>query len=576
MFKKDSDAHCRFCGASLAPEEVYRLEVPFFERTYELCRPCRDAWESGCRSLNRFEPRFRPVQADGTDHRGAPAYRWPRPLADDALFLLRAIVAELPPAVGEIADAQKALLAREPKKAFALSQATLEKGGELELALGLAAGVLLGQELGPLDQLSRLVDRRSRSERTPLLLGVYAHAVAGKERGHLEVARTAYLLHLSYTIKDELDGRIASLHVLASLDLNDEDGAGAKLRQYRRQADTTPAARDPRIPLLQAKLYLSEDNLAAADGALETALAWSKAAPTKWADLEALVWFDTYVRAIDSERWEVAKDALKSYCKLRPDDRCALHDLGHAFMKCAADPIAREVLASYHAHDPKDKEGVLLYATCLARLDDTRAAWTLLRDDLESESDDDLVTTEAKKLGAERRHLAALVAEREGHSDRALELMASAYALAPEDDEARENFVTLLLGEVRRRVDDLTPETLSELAELLSAHTKLLEAEYGSVGLAILRGFVSREIRDDFKTAPSFGMDRFEKLRFGDADLTSLQAYELIAQRKLGDAVRKDRQAQQGGGRAIPMELVLRFLDKVRRWPEETRKSLAG
>ena len=32
MLGKDRQASCRLCGVSLAPEEVYRLEVAFFER----------------------------------------------------------------------------------------------------------------------------------------------------------------------------------------------------------------------------------------------------------------------------------------------------------------------------------------------------------------------------------------------------------------------------------------------------------------------------------------------------------------------------------------------------------------
>lgn len=87
---------------------------------------------------------------------------------------------------------------------------------------------------------------------------------------------------------------------------------------------------------------------------------------------------------------------------------------------------------------------------------------------------------------------------------------------------------------------------------------------------------MTREIQEDFKTAPSFGMDRFSKLRFGDADLTTLQAYELLAQRRLGEAVRKDRQAQLAGGRPIPIDLVFRFLDRVKHWPPEARKQLGG
>jgi len=304
------------------------------------------------------------------------------------------------------------------------------------------------------------------------------------------------------------------------------------------------------------------------DDALKVAIAWAKARPA-WAEVEALAWFDAYVRAVDAERWESARDALKAFCKLRPDDRRALYDLGHTFMKCALDPVAREVLASYHENDPRDEEGALLYATCLMRLGETQAAWTLLRDELEAGDS----PGKKKELQAELEHLAALAAHAEGHTERALELLQASYE-REKDDHTRENLVTLVLLEARKRIDALEPEGLPDLAALLGAHANALEDEYGQVALAVLRAFVAREIRDDFRTAPSFGIDLFEKLHFGDADLTTLQAYELLAQRKLGDAVRKDRQAQLAGGRPIPIDILLRFLDKVRRWPREQRSSL--
>jgi hypothetical protein len=583
VFAQAREEHCRFCGASLAPEETYKLDVPFLERSYEVCRPCRDAWTSGGRSIVPFEPRFR---ADTTE-------RWPSPLADDALSVLRLVARDVPAGSEETARALEALLARDAGARSALALGW-DKGGELELALALAAAVQgtrgEASELAPLEVVSRAVDKRGTSERTGLLFGIYAHATSGVAlagvelaapksalaRAHLEAARSAYLLHLSYSLKDEVDGRIAALHALASLELGDQDGASAKLRTYRRQADATPAARDPRIPLLQALVFGLEGNLAAVDDALKVALAWARAVPARWGEVEALVLFDQYVRAAASGRWEAAKDALKAFCKLRPDDPRALYDLGHTFMKCALDPIAREVLASSHERDPRDKDGTLLYATCLSRLGESAAAWRLLRDDLEGESPDDLVTPGEKKLGAERRHLAGLVAREEGDLARGLDLLAQAYALDREDDHLRANLVTLALEAVSARLGELEPEGLNDLSALLAPHAAALQAEYGTVALVVLRGFVAREIQDDFKTAPSFGIDRFQKLRFGDADLTTLQAYELLAQRRLGEAVRKDRQAQLAGGRPIPMDLLFRLLDKIRHFPPEIRKQLGG
>lgn len=582
MFAPTSESHCRFCGASLAPEEVYALEVPFFERSYEVCKGCRDAWQNGSRALVPFEPHFR----------GDRVYRWPRPLPEDAAILLEEIAA------GVRSEALLALEARDARRALSLVEGRIETS-EVDLAIALAAGALLGEEVGELERLSRLADR-GKNERIPLLFGVYAHAVSGNAitgekleppkttsaRAHLEAARSAYLFYLSYSLKSELDGRIAALHALVTLELGDHEGAASKLRQYRRQADAAASARDPRIPLLQALVQLLEGNFAATDDALRVAVGWGKADP-KWAEVEALAWFDTYVRAVAGERWDAARDALKAFCKLRPDDRRALYDLGHTFMKCALDPIAREVLASYHARDPKDGEGVLLYAACLMRLGESGAAWTLLKDNLDAPVrlpvevagggvDPGSVASALGpgiQLAAEMRHLAGLAAHAEGHEELALELLQASFELEPED-HARGNLVTLVLLEAGGIVDELEPEGLEKLFELFSRHREAFLREYGNVALAILRAFIAREVREDFKTAPSFGIDLFEKLHFGDADVTTLQAYELLAQRKLGDAVRRDRQAQLAGGRPIPIELLLRFLDRTRRWPREARAPL--
>jgi tetratricopeptide (TPR) repeat protein len=557
---------CRFCGASLNPEEVHRLPVPLFDRTYDVCVACRDAWRNGGRELVPFEPGFR---AD----RG---YRWIGPIAEDAFTLLRKIAAE----AGDAALVAP-VLEGDARKALPRLVETMRES-ELALAGALAAAIVVGDEVGPLEEISRLVDKVARTEATPLLFGVYAHARAGPppvgaklpkkpesaaRRAHLEAARGAYLLHLPFALRDELDARIASLHVLASLELGNADDAEAKLRQYRRNADAKPSARDPRLPLLHAFLQLATGNLAAVDEALKTGLAWAQASPepSRWAEVEAVLWFDTYVRAVDSGRWEPARDAMKRYSRLRPSDRRALYDLAHTFMKTSLDPVAREVLASYHAFDPRDEDGLLLYATCLSRLGETHAAWVLLRDDLDTERDEE-------KLGGERRHLAALSAHAEGDDDRAIELLAEAHALSP-DDRTRENLVFLIQEELAQRVERLTTETWNEeIVAFLRRHGDVLKKEIGQAGLAFMQGFVAREVRDGFKAAHSFGPDLFEKLRFSDAEMTTLQAYGLLAQRKLGDAVRKDREAQGSGGRPIPFALLLAFLDKIRSWPESDRE----
>ena len=78
-------------------------------------------------------------------------------------------------------------------------------------------------------------------------------------------------------------------------------------------------------------------------------------------------------------------------------------DAAQAKERGLSDDVAREVLASLHAREPRNEDALLLHATCLSRLGETRTAWQLLRDDLETDR-------EKEQLGAERRHLAGLCA----------------------------------------------------------------------------------------------------------------------------------------------------------------------
>ncbi|HZU99091.1 MAG TPA: hypothetical protein VFF73_20460 [Planctomycetota bacterium] len=555
MLSPTSTSFCRLCGATLDPEATFRLEVGLFERNYEVCRPCRDDWNAGGRAVLEFEPAFR----------GDRTYKWVGPTPEDARALLERIGKELgAPIDGSLASARKAIEG---------------KPTEAELVAGLAAAISAHEELAPHATLERLVDRHAKIDLTPVLLGLHAHAAAGStltgpriekpanagRKALLEAARSAYLLYSSFTLRDGLDGRIAALAAHVSLELGDSAGAEEKLRAARRQMDAKADLRDARVPLYQALLALRTGNLKAADDALAAGVAWAQGSSAVLAVLD----FDTYVRAVEGGRFDAARDALKAYCRLRPDDTRALYALAHVFMKCSLDPVAREVLASLHAREPRDEDALLLYATCLSRLDETRAAWQLLRDDLETDRDEE-------KLGAERRHLAGLCAHAEGHDDRALELLAEAWALGPKDDRVRANLVTLVLERVVEMIGSLTPESFPELARFVATHGKALEGEIGAVPLTLFRVFLEREIAGGFEAVPDFGPDLFPQLRFSNAHGTLLQALSALGQRKLGDAARKEREARAAGAAPAPLFLLLAFLERVKAWDPVERRDVLG
>src|SRR5579872_2309876 len=125
MLSPTSTSFCRLCGATLDPEATFRLEVGLFERNYEVCRPCRDDWNTGGRALLSFEPAFR----------GDRTYRWVGPIPEDARALVERIGKELgAPIEGSLVTARK----------------TIEgKPTEADLAAGLAAAVVAGEELAP-------------------------------------------------------------------------------------------------------------------------------------------------------------------------------------------------------------------------------------------------------------------------------------------------------------------------------------------------------------------------------------------------------------------------------------------
>jgi hypothetical protein len=558
-----SQASCRLCGRALVPEETYKVVVPFLDRSFETCRDCRDDWNAGGRALLPFEPAFR----------GDRTHRWAGPIASDARVLLARALEELG------APAGTATLAT-IREAIAAGTVT-----ELDLARGLALAIDTREELAPIETLERTVDRKARTESVPLLFGFYAHALAGppltgtaaprvtpEKKKLLEVARSAYLQFLPFTLKTELDGRIAALHATVSLELGDSATAEQKLLAFRTQAQArAPEARDPRLPFQQALVFLRAGHVAAVDEAFATSVAWCRAAkdPSAWTEIEALCLRASYVRAVENGRFAQARDAMKAYVKLRPDDRRALMDLAHAYAKCDMDPVAREVFARYHAQDPKDEDGLILYATCLQRLGETEQAWRLLRDDLETER-------EVERLGAERRHLAALCAHAVGQNARALELATAAWELAPADDRVRRNLVTILLEELEERLANLSPEQLPELLEVLSKYRAAFDREYGAAALELLGAFISREIASGFAGSSSFGFDDLGKLRFVQTEGTLLQALVFLAQRKLPDAVAKDREARAVGAPPIPFRLLLTLLDRIKSQRDEWKGVLGG
>jgi hypothetical protein len=138
-----------------------------------------------------------------------------------------------------------------------------------------------------------------------------------------------------------------------------------------------------------------------------------------------------------------------------------------------------------------------------------------------------------------------------------------------------------LVRVLRPRVEDLVarlgPDELPDLARLLAEHAAAIRMRFGVPHLVALLWFVGRELGQDFSSLSGFGLeDPAITARFPADQITTLQAYVLLAQRKLADAVRKDREARAGGGGPIPFRLLLAFLVQVRTWSAAGRAGLAA
>ncbi len=543
-------ASCDFClrgGVELA-----RVAVPYFEATAELCPACREDFGRGGRRAAPFEPGFRVDRS----------WRWPRPDAGDARAALAGVEAP-----------------------------------ERDLARRLAGAVERGEELGPLAEVAAEVRRTARSDATALLLGIYAHATVASDRpperrpphkeklAALDLAFGEYVAAAEYPIKTELGARIAALDILVKLERGEVAEAERKLRDAGAAVERA-RLREPRLPLLRAIVHAEQANLSGADRALEQCLKAIDAAPDgdAWRDVRAVALHDAFVRAVDGERFAAARDALRAYVKLRPDDRAARFALAHTYMKLSLDAVAREVLASVldpeardlirgvHEQDPGDEEGLLLYATCLHRLGEPGRALALL-------ADDEGVVPElpGERLRAERCHLAGLCAREKGDRGRALGLLAEAYEgvrTAGAEAERRparalaSDLVLAVQDEARERLEDLTADGLPGLVELVSAHAAAFRADYSPAGLELARRFVAWEMGRGFRSYVT-GPDPLDSASLPGEHASLAQAYVLLAKRRLGEAVRKEREARAAGSSPVPIDLLLTLLDRLRRFTRE-------
>lgn len=569
---------CRFCGAPTHPEALSQLEIPYFSQpSYEVCVGCRTDYERSGWRLEPFGPR---VELAGH-------YLWPEPL-----------LADEEAAEGDL----KIGLERYREARARIVRLSLEEGP-------IRAKLAAAPANRPLQQLW-LRDSE---------LAALAFGVDRELEGLLTSAWEALDEFLpSYTFTTSLHARVAVVLGMLTLEMGErapraygprKKGPAAWLMALSDQARQQPALRDPRTPLIRALLYREEDNVGGLDKELRVAEGWLEAqeSPEGWGDVSFAIHYDRHLRASDEHRWPDAREHLKACSTLRPDASGVFLRLAHAYLSCAQPHVAREVLAAKlgssrvtdavvgdmiarllgelrpqlearrTAHP--DESLRILYGTCLRGLGETNAAWRTLGGQALLE---DLDWDDADPELAERLHLAGLIANERGELESAIRLLSGARdasAGATSHPKVQHDLLCVIAYRLRELLDELEEATrdpdgpegdlgsgLAEVHALIRHHGPALLAVTTEYERAVFARFLGRELGDWFRplvTPPSIS-DR-EDVGVSDVRLRIDLAYLALSKRRLPDALRQDKAARQVTGHGVPIDLLLRYLELVRR-----------
>ena len=413
---------CRLCGRTLHPELLTRLVVRYLEVAPEVCAPCAEDFASAGRRFATFVP-------DDPARRG---HLWPGPTEADLAACAGAPALE--------AAVRSHIQARERIAQLLDQDPSLRSSPDANRPLS-----------------SLLLADPARAAR--------ALELAPELKGLLVSAWEAWDDALPYyELESELQGRGLVLFSLLNLELGPlapklygrKGEADGWLRSLSDQAKQSrrPALEDPRGPLIRALLARERDSLGGVDAELARAMEWIAAHPQRAPDAERELHYARYLRARERGQWEPAREALRRYCKLCPEDEAAFLELAAAHLQCARPEIAREILASrvgsagatdaavaelvvqdlsairpalsaLQARVPEGHWARVGYVACLLRVGEGDEAWSAAQGSglLEATRAGDALTPE----GLDLAELAAEAALVRGNPREALELLREVY-----------------------------------------------------------------------------------------------------------------------------------------------------
>lgn len=305
---------------------------------------------------------------------------------EDLVMRLRRAAAMPPPVVpAERARFLQRLLPRK-KASHAPTDSLARDAAACDLAAGLAASALQGDHSLTEREVDRLSVRAARWEELQVLQCICFLRLAGaalsvdkkplSDLGAKLLAaadRGFMLLGALPHFEQARRALVASIRLAQHRD----DDALAEISEVLPAADSDVT--DGRLLLLRALAMFRKGNVRAADKALERCRSWvaTRTGDDKWNALAATVHYNQFVRAAAVRGWPAARDAIRVYCQLRPDDASARFALARVHLHCASTEAARDELSSVlddpasaeirwsYEHESDHEEGVLLYATCL-------------------------------------------------------------------------------------------------------------------------------------------------------------------------------------------------------------------
>lgn len=560
----DREEVCEASGEATPPEELYPVEVPYFERTYRFNKRSADDFRRG--GLRAGPPPPPPPAL-------LPAL-WPIPGARDARELARWAAREL---LDDARIPAPLPLPESREDAAAILASPLNLSDEAALITALIAGLLADREIAPLSEVEAAVERHEECTATWPLFALYALARAELDdlaipeiEPYRQRALDAAVKAMARVFKPPPRQRAAVIVVLieAAAALLTGQTAEAKrsltacidFLDRRRE----PGLADPRLFLYLAKIYRDEGNLGGADKSFEKALRAAQDRP----QLAALAHAGLARRAADSEDWSRALEHLRAYVRACPEDRRGRIDLACAYLKRLRSDVAREILeptfaAETRAHlsdlagrdgQREGEEGRLLLAQCLIELGETDRARQILA------PIDDQDPAPPRGL-----HLLALcIRER----PEALDLLRRARA-SEAGDVIDGNYLAILAEHAEDWIDAIaSPEDLQAFAARLNEHAELLRASWTPLARQALVAFIAHEAQSRFEPGSAFAPDWIDKARSHHGFVNIYQVLTNLNRRRLGEAIQAEWRARAQAGAPLPLRLILKLLERLKQLPE--------